>query len=86
MALAIENREEWFAESDVQAAERRGLKPIGAQCIGFKTPIVVAKPGVPNPPYIADLYEYVSLLGDVNRQIAELPDGSKVRFELEPPK
>jgi hypothetical protein len=84
MAKTDENRQKWFAEADVQAAGQRGLKPDQKQCIAFKTPLVLAKPGVPNPAYIADLYEYVSLLGDVNRQIADLPDGSKVPLEIEP--
>jgi hypothetical protein len=43
---------------------------------------VLAERGTPNAPYIADLYEYVSMLGDVNRQIAHLPDGTKVRLQV----
>ena len=40
------------------------------------------KTGTLNPPYIADLYEHVSLPGDVNRQIAHLPDGTTVRLPV----
>jgi hypothetical protein len=77
-------RAEWFAEVDARAAEHKGLKPGPTECIGFKMPLALAQQGVPNPPYIADLYEYTSFLGDLNRQISELPDGSKVRLEITP--
>jgi len=76
------NCEEWFAEADEKAAAGRGLIANADQCIGFSVPLVLAESGTPNPPYIADLYEHVSLLGDVNRQIAHLPDGSKVRLQV----
>ena len=67
LAATKEKREEWFAESDELAALRQGLKPGANQCIGFKTPLV---------------YEYVSFLGELHRQISQVPDGSKVRLEF----
>jgi hypothetical protein len=36
--------------------------------------------GKPDDVYVADLYEQVSFLGDVHRQVSKLPDGTKVRF------
>jgi hypothetical protein len=85
MAETREKREGWFAEADVRAAEKSGLKPGPSQCIGFKVPLVLAERGASNPAYIADLYEYVSFLGDLNRQISDLPDGSKVQLRVTPP-
>jgi hypothetical protein len=82
LASTKEKREEWFAESDELAASRQGLTPGASQCIGFKTPLVFAESGTPNSAYVADLYEYVSFLGEVHRQISQLPDGSKVRLEF----
>lgn len=82
LAQTGKNCEEWFAEADEKAAAGRGLIANADQCIGFSVPLVLAESGTPNPPYIADLYEHVSLLGDVNRQIAHLPDGSKVRLQV----
>jgi hypothetical protein len=32
--------------------------------------------------YVADLYEYVSFLGNIHHQMANLPDGSKVRLRV----
>ena len=80
-----EKRSRWFAEADFQACSRPGLNPTSSQCIGFSVPIVFAESGSSNTPYIADLYEYVSFLGDLNRQISESPDGSKVRLGVQPP-
>lgn len=70
LAATGEKREEWFAEADEQAAAERGLKPDAIQCIGFSVPLVLSQSGSPDSPYVADLYEHVSFLGDVNRQIS----------------
>jgi hypothetical protein len=86
MANTEEKRREWFAEPEWQASLTRGLNPTSTQCIGFSVPLVFAESGSPDTPYIADLYEYVSFLGDLNRQISSLPDGAKVRLQVQPPK
>ena len=77
-------REEWFAEADSSTAAGHGLTPSPNQCIGFTTPLVFQEAGRFNSPYVADLYEYVSFLGDLNRQLSKLPDGSKVRLHVKP--
>jgi len=84
MAERTETKEEWFAESELRACTDRGLLPSNTQCIGLSVPLVFAEGG-PSDAYIADLYEYVSFLGDLNRQISTLPDGSKVRLRVRPP-
>ena len=76
--LATAKREEWFAESDMDAAATRGLNPNETQCIGFSVPVVFREGGAPDTAYIADLYEHVSFLGDLHEQIANLPDGAQV--------
>jgi hypothetical protein len=79
-------RELWFAEQQLEAFAARGLKPNDLQCIGFKVPVVFAESGeVPNNAYVADLYEHVSFLGDLHRQIADTPDGAKVRLKVGQP-
>ena len=45
-------------------------------------PLVFAESGSPDTTYVADLYEHVSFLGDLNHQIADLPDGAKVRLRI----
>jgi hypothetical protein len=84
LATTRENQEEWFALADESAAVAKGLEPNTTQCIGFGLPLVFAESGSPDTPYVADLYEHVSFLGDLNRQIAELPEGAKVRLVIAP--
>ena len=80
-----DKRDEWFAEADVRAFADRGLIPTPSQCIAFSTPLIFAEAGSSNTPYLVDIYECVSLLGDINRQVSELPDGSKVRLRVNNP-
>ena len=82
--LAINKRDEWFAQTDEDAAAAKGLKPDHTQCIGFSVPLVFREGGGPDTAYVADLYEHVSFLGDLNRQIAESPDGAQLRLLIAP--
>jgi hypothetical protein len=84
VALSPKGLEEWFAVADERAAIARGLEPNHTQCIGFSVPLVFFESGFPNTAYVADLYEHVSFLGDLNHQIADLPEGAKVRLRVEP--
>jgi hypothetical protein len=79
-ARTPEMQEQWFEESAVKAASERGLVADRDHCIGFSTPVVFAEGGGLDSAYIADLYEHVSFLGDIHRQIASVPDGEKVRI------
>jgi hypothetical protein len=79
-------REVWFAEQKLAAFAERGMKPNDLQCIGFKTPVVFAESrSIPDNAYVADLYEQVAFLGDLHRQIAEVPNGGKVRLKVGQP-
>jgi len=81
-AASVEKRAEWFKEEDERAAGEQGLAPGSHQCIGFKIPLMFAQSGRPGDAYVADLYELVGFLGDLNRQVATLPDGTKVRLKV----
>ena len=77
--------EEWFATIDERTAASKGLAPSAEQCIAFSIPTVLAaKTDRPNPPYVGNIYEVVSSLGSVNRQISDLPDGAEVKLRVEP--
>jgi len=80
--LAIGKREEWFAESVEIAAAAKGLNPNANKCIGFAVPLVLRTTSTDHNPYVADLYDHVSFLGDINRQIASLPDGAEVQLVI----
>jgi hypothetical protein len=84
LAMTTQQRQEWFAEADEQAGERRGLRPDSTQCIGFAVPLVFAESGSTDTPFVTDLYEYVSFLGDLHQHIADLPEGAKVRLVVRP--
>lgn len=79
-ASTSEMRQEWFAEDDELAAARRGLTPNLHQCIAFKIPLLFAESGGPDNAYLADLYEQVAFLGDLNRQVSTLPDSTKIKL------
>jgi hypothetical protein len=81
MAETTEKRREWFVEQEAVAYAQRGLVPGSTQCIGFGVPAVFAEGGSHDAAFVTDIYEHVSFLGDLHRQIASLPDGSKVRSE-----
>lgn len=80
------NRETWLAEQRLETLARRGLRPNDLQCIGFRMPVVFAESAnFPDNAYVADLYEQVSFLGDLHRQIADTPNGEKVRLRVDQP-
>jgi hypothetical protein len=54
--------------------------------LGLSVPLVFrSSTTIPNKPYIVDLYEHTAFLGDINQQIATLPDGAEVRLVIEEP-
>jgi hypothetical protein len=71
-------RDEWFSKADETGFAAKGLVPSESQCIGFSPPLVLAEE--PHEPYLVDIHEHVSFLGDLNRQIADLPDGRKIKL------
>lgn len=73
-----EKRETWFGETDERSLAEKGLVPSDNQCIGFYPPLVFAEK--PHEPYLVDIYEHVSFLGDLNNQIVNVPDGEKIKL------
>jgi hypothetical protein len=43
-------------------------------------PLVFTESGSPDTPYVVDLYEHVSFLGELNKQISNLPDEQRFGF------
>lgn len=77
-------KQEWFAMDDERRAAQKGLIPGEEECIAFKIPVVFRESAaVPNNAYVGNLYEYVSFLGSIHRQIAGLGDGSEIRLRIE---
>ena len=83
LAKNPENREQWFTETDQHVFAAKGLIPNETQCIAFDIPLVFADTtGRSRKPYIANIYEQVSFLGDINQQIKDVPDGGKVTLKV----
>jgi len=76
-------QEEWIAASAARASAERGLDPDENQCIAFSTPLVFVEARAAKP-YIVDIYEGVSFLGDLHRQLSDVPDGAKARLKVGP--
>ena len=85
LSATPEKREEWFAEEDAKNAAEQGLIPGPTQCIAFDIPVVFEESANASP-YIADLYDQLGFLGDLHRQLATFPDGTKVELAIEPSK
>jgi hypothetical protein len=78
------NKPEWLLEELALQAEQKGLCPGKGQCIGYKVPLIFKESAdTQQNAYVADLYEYVSFMGDIHRQINDVPDGGKVRIKIE---
>jgi hypothetical protein len=76
-----EKEEAWFEADAQKKFAAMGLNPGREQCIAFKIPVVFAESrNMPDNAHVGDLYDCVSALGAIHRQIADLPDGGKVRL------
>jgi hypothetical protein len=85
-AKDVEKKTKWFLEDLAEGAERKGCSPGKRQCIGGKIPFVFAQSAnAPDNLYVADLYEYVSFMGDLHCQMKNVPDGGQVRIRVQPP-
>jgi hypothetical protein len=84
-ASDLSKKEEWFLADDLEKAERKGYSPSRGQCIGSKVPWVFRESAtVADNLRVADLYEYVSFMGDVHRQMRDVADGGTVRIQIVP--
>ena len=78
-------RRDWFLEELAEQAQQKGCSPGKGQCVGGKIPFVFKEStNRPDNMYVADLYEYVSFMGDLHRQIRDVQDGGKVRIRVQP--
>ncbi len=83
-ATELPKKNEWSLIDDAEKAERKGYSPGKGQCVGSKIPWIFKESANMPDMYVADLYEYVSFMGDVHCQINDVPDCGKVRIRVEP--
>lgn len=76
-----EKRREWFVEDVALSLAEHGFRPSKGSCLGYKTPLGFREgTGSAANVYLADLYEYVSFLGDLHGQMKDMLDGGKVKL------
>lgn len=59
----------------------KGWKPAKDECFTYKMPVVFAEGD--HDICTVNVYEAVGFLGNVHRQIKDLPEGAKVRFAIQ---
>jgi hypothetical protein len=80
------NKRDWFREELAEQAEKKGCRPGKGECVGGKIPFVFKEStNRPDNMYVADLYEYVSFMGNLHRQISDVQNGGKVRIIVQSP-
>jgi hypothetical protein len=84
-AKDTEKKRGWLLEELTEQAERKGCSPGKGQCVGGKIPFVFAQSAnALDNLYVADLYEYVSLMGELHSQIKTVSDRGQVRIRVQP--
>jgi len=81
----LRTKKEWFLIDEAEEASRKGYRPGRGQCAGSKIPWVFKDSAImPDNLYVADLYEYVSFMGDLHGQIKDVSDGGQARIKIQP--
>jgi hypothetical protein len=84
-AKDTDKKKYWFLEELARQAEGQGYSPRKGQCVAGKIPFVFAQSAnASDNMYVADIYEYVSFLGDLHSQMKDVPNGGQVRIKVQP--
>ena len=80
------NVAEWFVPQLVGDIIQRGVRLSSGQCFSYKVPPVVGGQMEPNNFEATDLSVHFSILGQINRQAKDLPEGTPIsHFHVIPP-
>jgi hypothetical protein len=78
------NHRDCYFDDVSQQLQDRGLRLEEGKIFGYKTPLCFKESAERSDNiYVADIYEYVSFMGTVHKQINDLPEGAKVRLVVE---
>jgi len=73
-----EKQEEWLLSPLVLTLHENGVVPASGQCYGFKLPPVLGGKVESDNVEVIDLRLWVSLCGQIHRQVQSLPPGTKI--------
>lgn len=80
-----EEQEEWLLSPLVLTLHEKGLVPGSGQCYGFKIPPILGGKVESDNVEVMNLAVWVSLCGQIHRQVQPLPPGTRISgFRLEP--
>src|SRR5262249_20111432 len=80
------NAAEWFVPQLVGDILQRGVRLAPGQCFSYKLPPIVGGQMEPTNFEATNLLVHFSILGQINRQAKDLPDGTPIeRFNVIPP-
>src|SRR4051794_646368 len=75
------NRRAWYFEDLSSVLRKRGFRLTEGKVFGYKTPTCFKESSERRDNiYVADLYEYVSFMGSIHKQMSEISEGEKVRL------
>ena len=84
-AKGLSKQKEWLLIDDARTAAEEGHSPVKGQCIGAKIPWIFKESAdAKGNLYVADLFEFVSFMGDLHKQVSDVPDGGQVRIKVQP--
>ena len=80
--VLAQKKDEIFGTAFIEKMRREGLELAEGQCVGFKQPVVLGGGYTRSNAYAVEACECVSWLGDLHRQINDLPDGAKIKLNI----
>lgn len=84
LALAKDNQRAWFSLDLLTELERAGMSLAPSQCFSFKRPLALGGACDVSNIGVAPISVYVSLMGQLHRQLRDLPPGTRIAgFEID---
>ncbi len=73
-----ENFDKWFMPEVVKGQELLGMTPGKDQCLSFVHPPVLGGQLDPDNIEVCDIAVHFSIMGQIHRQVKDLPEGTKI--------
>jgi hypothetical protein len=81
------NRQEWFGVEFVEGQELLDIVPSKNECLSFDHPPCLGGEFLPENIKTCDVYVHFSIMGQIHRQVKDLPPGTKIdSIKIDEPK